>query len=500
MRMTSRWLWATLVLLAMISTPALGIDVELRYAGVVGQASARGVWFQPAGGRIAIDEKGNVYNGTPGGHSFVQKLAADGTVIWQQFTNIPGYQATAVDDKHLYTAGGGYYGWRQIQRRDRQTGILDEAWSHEFRDRETRSRGVEPIGTPTAIELDDKYVLISDSAAGVIRRLSKQTGLEAPFAKPLAIELPRDLARDEQGQLLILTPTAVYAVSADGVLEPEPRISDLRNASALAFDALRRLYYIAEAGDDPKEPVNVVRIFDSDGAATETVIGSGGSFHGHWDATKFSFHGPSGDVAIDPRGNVWIQPGWADRMDRLRLLSVFSATGRPMRTYMSSVGDGLAVDDAGRVVVGGTFMFDAKGQLTWTSGMVSRGDVVTYPTTHPNWWTMPVWAGGRLFIFDLPKRRVMELDIETGEKVGEPYIIDRELGGTLSGISAVGDDLFIYNREGQVYRLHTSFAKPPELFFEPPAALAITAAGIAIHPDLNQVVIARDGDGDRTQS
>src|SRR5687767_7016531 len=95
-----RWLLSSLLLfnLWFQSGVAFAGDVGITYVKTIGQ-----VWTElpmvTGGGRLSVDEKNNVYAGTPGQNSFLQKISPEGRVIWRADDTHCSYYGTAVDDK-----------------------------------------------------------------------------------------------------------------------------------------------------------------------------------------------------------------------------------------------------------------------------------------------------------------------------------------------------------------------------------------------------------------
>src|SRR5688572_5368884 len=88
-------------------------NVGITYVKTIGQ-----VWpelpMMTGGGRLSVDSEGNVYAGTPGANSFLQKISPDGRVIWRADDTHNAYYGTAVDDEYVYGSGQGYYGYGHL--------------------------------------------------------------------------------------------------------------------------------------------------------------------------------------------------------------------------------------------------------------------------------------------------------------------------------------------------------------------------------------------------
>ncbi len=409
------------VLLALVwpgAAHAQADQVAIELLGVRGQTSPFSTPVQTVGGRMAIDEQGMLYGGTPGPGSYLQKLTPEGRVVWQHFHNVPGFQAVVIDEQYVYTAGAGYYGYRQVQRFRRDSGQPAEGWQHQWKEHEA-SNGVREMLMPSALAVDELYLYVIDSAADELRRLDKQTGAEAPFGKRVMVVEPRDLARTADGRLLVLTARSVLELDAAGKPLRVPLVTGLDNAAAIAFDPTSAGFYVA-VGGSKEQLVNQVVQYDRDGKPTGWTLGRGGNFSGPWSADAFAFSEGLAGLTVEPgSGKLWVNPGYGHRLSiTLSLLSCFGREGQYDHSILCVNGFGdLALDAAGAVYLEGRVKFDAQGDLAWTSGLIHSGSAAGYPATHVNWPTLPLLVGQRMFNYVQPDGTLYELDPTTGKLV-----------------------------------------------------------------------------------
>lgn len=373
------------------------------------------------GGRLAVDENGDIYCGTPGGGSSIQKLASDGRVIWNFFKNVPGFQATAVDEKYLYTAGSGYYGQRQLYRFDRQSGVSAEGWQFDWV-KDEDANGVRTVGMPVALAVNSNYIFIADSVKNELRRLDKKTGKEAPFNTRVMVINPVDITVDPAGKILLLTKSTLLEIDKDGNPLRVPLVDGLAGAAAVDISPLNGDIYIAEGGT-LNEPLNRIRIFSKDGKDTGKKIGFGGEFSGMWSPEKFAFSSGTGDIAFSKNGELYVNPGWSGKMGSFSVISKFTPDGK-LNSFISRFGQrgGIAADDELSIYMDGQFKVNIEGNTEWTSGLIPSDDPA-YPSDIPHWPVYPVSANGKMYFYCIPGGgRIYELDRKNGRKIIEGSI------------------------------------------------------------------------------
>lgn len=476
-----------LVFIALAShTASAAPTVAAQYVKTLGQSSqdARFSLFD-SGARIAVDEAGNAYFGTPAGSSYLQKVSSDGTILWQKFLNVPGFQATAVDDQYLYTGGSGHYGYRQLQRWSRETGEPAPGWQYEWKDATTPVDGVAPMGLPYAMAVDDKYLYVADLTGNEIRRFDKATGKDAPFKIRLLAVSPKDIAITPRGTLLILTESAVVEVDKEGAPLRVPVMADLRAPTALDVDKNGAIY-LAEGGDD-RELINRVRVYSADGKTLQKEIGIGGDFSGHWHSRSFAFSSGAGDVALDGKGGFWVN-GYGARMSYCPILTHFK-NDAPDLVLRGVAGNSLAVDSNLDVYVGGSYKIGWDGELKWTSGLVGAGPLNLFPTTISYWPMQPLWSDGQTAIIASAQQSLFyQVGAQTGAATGKTL----DSGGVMGGYFVSGKDLF-YTIGGRTIRRTTSDLAAPETFATLPESVTITSAYLAVSDDRKMVYLSDGG-------
>ena len=485
------WLPAIIVLCPSVIAAAAGAQalVGVEYVKALGQTNAEGDPLVTLGGQLALDEDGNLYCGTPGGSSRLQKLTPEGRVVWHHFHNIPGFQGAAVDRRYLYTCGGGYYGHRQLQRWERSSGAAAEGWQHEWKTDEP-SAGVRSMKMPVSLAVDDRYLYAADLPGEELRRFDKATGAEAPFGKRVMVVEPRSLAITPKGNLLILTSESLLEVDPDGKPLRVPLIDGLVGAVSVAVDAKRSRIYVAEGGP-VAEPVNRVRAFDLDGKPTEFRLGVGGRFHGAWSPLSFAFFDGTGAVAVAPDGGLWVNPGWSHRLGTvLPTLGRFDAAGKHLLTLRGvSSFRGITVDEKLDCYVGGTAKLSWDDRILWTMGLAQRGQPAGLPASHPHWPVWPILCGQRLFLQDVAGNTLVEVDRETGKPVGKA----RNLSPNTVVLGTPKDLVLVEPAKGSVHRLDLSLEGDPR-----PAGtlegLAASVTSAALGGDGQTLVtLAQDG-------
>jgi hypothetical protein len=500
-----------ILLLAGLRTSAAAVTVTARYEKTLGQSNADDKFsFVTGGARIAVDEQGNAYFGTPGGGSYLQKVSPAGKILWQKFLNVPGFQGTAVDDKYLYTCGSGYYGYVQLQRWSRDTGEPAAGWQYEWKDAKTPVNGVEPLKLPYALAVDDKYLFVADAGGDEIRRFDKTSGAEAPFPQRLLVVSPSDLAFTPQGTLLVLTKAAVIEVSKDGAPLRVPVIAELRGPTAIDVNRKSGALYVAEGGDEA-ELINRVRVFNLDDGKMTDEIGIGGEFSGRWHPQSFAFSSGAGDVALDGNGGFWVN-GYGWRLGLCPLLTHFAAgappsgappsgappsgappSGAPPRSDLmlrGVQGSGIAVDPDLAVYVGGSYKIGWDDQLQWTSGLVPDGPAKLFPTTLTTWPLNVVWSDGKHAIIANPQQGVFfQVNARTGAATGKSV----GSNGVIAGFCVVGGDLF-FTTPGRVIQRTTLDLSAPQPFLTLPENAAPATGALQVSADQQRVYLSNGGE------
>jgi len=477
---------------------ALGGELGISYVKTLGPNPPEAEVFQTLGGRLAVDEAGALYCGTPGGGSSLHKLTPEGRLVWNHFLNVPGFQGTAVDKEFLYTCGSGHYGYRQVQCRQRAGGAPDGGWSLQWTDATSVVNEVRPMGFPVALAVDERYLYVVDQRGHELRRLEKGTGKEAPFGKRVMVVEPVDLAWGDAGRLLILTAESVLETDRDGKPLRVPLVDGLSGAVALAYDPQEKRLYVAE-GSAPDKPVNLIRVFDADGRPTGETIGVGGDFQGTWSPAGFAFNGGTGDVALDRQGGLWVNPGWDGKLPKLPVLTRFVRKDGKWsleRTLWALYGDGLAVDGQGNAYIGGQYKVSPEGRPLWTSGLSGGGRTKSvpgeFPATLVNWITYPAHGGGRLYIANHAARAVFALDPQTGEMVLSSQPVPMEKSHLLKPQYA-RDALYVGDSVGRLWRLDRDLKAPPEKVFGGESGASCTGLIVSDAADVAFAGVLREG-------
>lgn len=398
-----------------------GVSVE--YLKTVGQNNKGGGAIPTLGGKISVDETGNIYCGTPGGASSIIKITPTGRVIWNGFHNVPGFQGTTIDDKYLYTCGAGYYGLRQVQRWDKSSGKKAEGWQHQWAKNEP-SKGVRSIGMPIALAVDDNYLYIIDSKGDEVRRLDKKTGKEAPFGKRIMVYKPIDITLSQSKNILILTKHTLLEIDSNGKPLRVPLVDGLKQAVSVDVNPLDGNIYIAEGGNE-SDLINRVLIFDKHGKKTGRHIGVGGNYQGKWSPETFAFSAGTGDIAFDKNGGLWVNPGWSGKLNGLKVLSFFDKTGKYEKSIISAKSKMAVSDGDLNLYLGGQLKFSNTGNVDWTSGLIKSGNGKDYPYVLANWPIKPSFVDGKLILFVIPNGNIFSLDPKTGKSTGEKYSYQR---------------------------------------------------------------------------
>ncbi len=433
-----------------------GVSVE--YLKTVGQNNKGAGAIPTLGGRISVDETGNIYCGTPGGGSSIIKISPTGRVIWNNFRNIPGFQGTAIDDKYLYTCGEGYYGYRQVQRWNRNSGKAAKGWQHQWK-KDEPSTGVRSIGMPVALAVDDKYLYIIDSKYDELRRLDKKRGKEAPFEKRVMVYKPIDITLSLSKNILILTKHSLLEIDSNGKPLRVPLVDGLKQAVSVDVNPLNGNIYIAEGGNE-SELINRVLIFDKNGKKTDRHIGVGGNFQGKWSPETFAFSAGTGDITFDKKGDLWVNPGWSGKLRNLKVLSYFDKSGKYVKSIKSVRSKSkMAVSDGDlNLYPGGQLKYSNTGNIVWTSGLIQSGNGKDYPYVLANWPVKPSFVNGKLILFVTPSGNIFSLDPENGKSTGKQYKYQRD--GILFSNS---NNIFII-KNNAVYSLDGNLENEKKIF------------------------------------
>lgn len=478
-----------LALLLGLAVSALAGEVAVNFVKSLGALSPNGAPLPTMVGHLAIDAEGNLFCGTPGGGSTLLKLSPDGGVIWQNPQNFPGFQGVTIDKDYVYTCGMGFYGYRQVKRWSRASGAVAEGWQHEWKDATTPDNGVKPFVYPCALTADDNYLYITDNGGDELRRIDKKTGQEKPFAAPIKVVKPIDIAWAKNGNLLVLTATAVAELTKDGEPVNLPLIKGIKNASAIAVQPGTGNIFLGVGGDEA-ELVNRVMAWTPGGELIDDVeIGAGGDFQGKWSPRAFAFSAGSGALAFDPQGGLWVNPGWSHRMWLLTTLEHFAPGDfkndrtlsglTVMPGYMETMP--LAVDEALNVYVHGQVKLTWDNKVLWTSGLVPSGDTKQYPVAPPFWPTAPLVAGGKMAVLVGAGNSMYTLNPDRGNVAGKGLSPALPEGGPSSACTAGGSIYLARAKDGALFQTSFELATP-ELIFTPPAEDKVANANIVVSP------------------
>jgi len=477
--------------LAAVAPRAIAVTVNATFVKTLGQSNSTGKYaFVTAGGRIAVDEQGNAYFGTPGGSSYLQKVSPKGEILWQFMHNVPGFQGAAVDDKYLYTCGSGYYGRIQLQRWLRDTGEAAPGWQYDWENNTKELNGVAAFKMPNALAVDDKYVFVADVAGNEIRRFDKASGAEAPFKNRLLVVSPNDLALTPQGNLLVLTETAAVEVDRDGLPLRIPFVANLHGPTAIDINRKTGTVVIAEGGSNA-ELINRVRVYDMQGKPINE-IGIGGDFSGKWHPLSFAFSSGAGDVALDPNGGFWVN-GYGHRMYLCPLLSHFASTTQttPDVLLRGVMGTGLAVDPNLDVYVGGSYKISWDDKLLWTSGLSTDGPARLFPTTINYWPMNPVWSDGKIAIISsMHQNMLYQVNARNGALLGKPLATGTT---AVNGTYVLGREVFYTGKGRTIQRTGLDLSTPQPFMTLPEGATPATGT-LAISPDQQLVFLSGAGE------
>ncbi len=469
-------------------------DVGITYVKTIGQ-----VWpalpMITGGGRLAVDEKCNLYAGTPGQNSFLQKITPDGRVAWRADDTHCSYYGTAVDDKYVYGSGLGYYGYGHLLRRKKESGVVPPGWNFVWTKPTDIVKGVRGFGYPGPLLVDNTYLYVLDLVSGEVRRLAKESGAEEPLATPIKIEGALDMALAANGNLLVLvnpkdaadtaTTSFVSEINREtGEVVKPALISGLRRSAAIAVKPDGSLY-IGEGGG-PTSPVNKVRVFTATGASSGKTIGRGGEWQGKWSEDAFNFATLAGDIAFDPEGGWWSN-SFGGRMMYLGLLVHRSPEDKTDKVFKAATGTGLVVDSDLNLTIGGNFKMSWNGEVLWTSGLVSSGKPGQFPYTIDYWTMLPAYADAQQAIFvNIHGPQIFSVSAQTGEATGKGMALP--VPG-VAGVTRAGTNIYILGG-GKILRTNTELAPLEEHLVLPKAVADKNPGGIAVSADLSTTYIS----------
>ena len=506
--------FVAVLLLAGLAALTVAATVSATFVKTLGQTNATDKFpFITSGGRIAVDEDGNTYTGSPSGYNpFLQKISADGKILWQFPVFGCAMYATAVDEKYLYTGGYGYYGHVFLQRRVRETGQPAPGWQYEWDPNGKiveppkpagaaattavtkpatpavpAAPAISPLKGPGALAVDEKYIFVADTMGNEIRRFEKDTGKEAPFMSRLLVVKPLDLAFTQDNTILVLTEDAVFEVDKAGKTMRVPVVSSLRAPVAMDVSRKTGAIYIAEAGDND-ELVNRIRVYTPEGKSLNVEIGIGGDFCGKWYPLSFAFSSGGGDIALDPKGGLWVN-GYGHRMDFCPLLTHLTPGPqfKPDLTLRGVNASGIIVDPNLDVYAGGSFKISWDDKLKWTSGLIYPGPANLFPSTLGGWTMTPVWSDGKTAIIaSVHYNQFYAVNAKNGAIVSKLLPSGT---GSIIGACVVGRDLF-YTGAGRTIQRTTLDLDPPQPFMTLPENVTPNTGGIAVSPDQQLVFLS----------
>jgi DNA-binding beta-propeller fold protein YncE len=439
-----------------------GFSVE--YIKTIGQNNNNEGAIPTLGGRISIDEAGQIYCGTPAGGSSLINISPEGRVIWNTFQNVPGFQGTAVDNQYLYTCGSGYYGYRQVQRWNKRSGKKAEGWQHQWI-KDELSDGVRSMGMPVAMAVDDKYLYVLDSKENELRRLDKTTGKEAAFSKRVMVYEPIDMVLSPEHNILILTKNSLLEVDSDGKPLRIPLVYDLQNAVSVDINPLDKNIYIAVGGSE-SDLVNRILIFDKNGKSTDKKIGIGGDFQGKWSPESFAFSSGTGDITFDQLGGLWVNPGWYGKLMAVRVLSYFDVNGKYKKSIksISNYRGMVAVDEELNIYPEGKVKLSQESNIIWTSGLIYSGDTKNYPYINSNWPLIPSFIDNKIVLFSPADGGMTALYAETGKYTGNTYKYQR------NGILFYNSKNIFILKNNVIYSIDSDFENEQKIFSLPDIA------------------------------
>jgi len=495
-----RWLLSCLLLAALPNLAHAG-EIGITYVKTIGQ-----VWPElpmiTGGGRLSVDEKGNLYAGTPGQNSFLQKFTPDGRVVWRADDTHCSYYGTAVDDKYVYGTGIGYYGYRHLLRRKKESGVVPAGWKLVWTKPTDIVNGVKFIENPAALLVDETYLFILDRANGEVRRLIKETGAEKPYLTPLKLEGAIDMAFSGQNSILLLANAREAAPPVEGAPPAMPgsvsaydretgkvlragMITGLRKSAAIAVAPKTGAIFIGEGGT-PIDPVNKVRIFAADGKDTGKTVGRGGEWQGKWHADAFNFASGTADIVCDNEGGFWANNfGW--RTHYLGLLTHFSPEYAPDKTFMAATGTGIAVDKDLNIAMGGNYKLSWNGDVLWTSGLAATGKPNQFPYTIDYWIMLPAYTDAQqTIVVNIHGPQILALNSQTGEATGKSMALPVPL---VNGVVSAGQNIYILGG-GKVQRTTTELTPLQEALVIPEDVAKKGLTGFAVSEDQSTFYIS----------
>ncbi len=468
---------------------AHAVTFSSTFVKTLGQSSADSKFaFTTAGGRIAVDEAGNAYFGTPGGSSYLQRISPQGKILWQFMHNVPGFQGTAVDEKYLYTCGSGYYGRIQLQRWLKEGGEAAPGWQYDWENSSKEINGIASPKFPTALAVDDKYLFVADSLGNEIRRFDKASGAEAPFKNRLLVVAPTDLALTPKGSLLILTESAVVEVDRDGTALKVPVVARLFGPTAIDVSRKTGNLYIAEGGS-PQELVNRVRVYSPEGKMLQE-IGIGGDFNGKWHPLSFAFSSGAGDITLDANDGLWIN-AYGHRMFFSPLLTHLNAAGQADLTLRGTLATGLTVDPNLDVYAGSNIKMSWDDKLLWTSGLIAEGPAKLFPTTLTTWMMLPAWSDGKTAIIaNVHYSYFYQVNAKNGATLGKTLPAGVP---NIAGVCTVGRDIFYTGKPNTILKTSVDL-EAPQTFMTLPEGAVPTTGAIAVSPDQQLIYLGNGAD------
>jgi len=458
--------------------------VRVSYVKTLGQTNIEGQPFRTTGSRLSVDKEGNLYlcGMVNDPWSKLMKLAPDGRIIWQ--SQCGGYTdiVTAIAGKHVYVAKANL-----LRRFSMAGGTLDAEWGFgnlNWGPGDSDSdAGFPTLKNPRSILASGSFLYVVDSGRNEVVRVDLATGKEHPFKSPLSVVAPVDMAKAKNGDLLLLTGSAVFKVDAEGNQAKVPMIDGFAGAVALDVDPVDGKIYIAIGGVGG-DLVNKINEYSAAGKPTGVEIGQGGEFNGPWAADKFAFAAGRGDIAADPEGGIWVG---TDGGGVLPTLLHFDRNRKQDGLLMGLYGSGLAVDADLSITVGGSCKLSWDNKPLWTSGLVAVGDLKLYPTPGPaTWWFTVAYADTSVaVIFNPAAKSYLALSATTGERLWGP----NGATGARSFCSADGKSVFFVN-DGGIQRLDvTEQDEPPEptAFFKPSDGAKFADSGLAVSADCERI-------------
>lgn len=111
-------------------------------------------------------------------------------MVWRADDTHCAYTGTAVDDRYVYGTGVGYYGYRHLLRRKKESGVVPAGWKLVWTKPADVVQGVRGFENPSALLVDDIYLYILDTANGELRRLNKKRLKKSRSQRQLKLMAP----------------------------------------------------------------------------------------------------------------------------------------------------------------------------------------------------------------------------------------------------------------------------------------------------------------------